>query len=64
MHKFRRIGRGLGISSDSIAQNRSLGGGNSWKLGGKFSKKWSWVGGLQLGTGEWVSKTGVCTTDL
>ena len=64
MHEFRRIGKDLGISLDFIAQNRSFGGGNSWKLGGKFSKKWSRVGRLQLGTGKWVSKTGVCTTDL
>ena len=29
-----------------------FGGGDSWKLGGKFPKKWSWGGGLQLATGE------------
>ena len=47
MHELRRIGRDLGISSDFISKNRSLGGGNSWKLGG---------GGTTIrdGTGEYI----------
>ena len=39
------VGGGIVRGVGQTFKIQSLGGGNSWKSGGKFPEKWSWGGG-------------------